>query len=259
MPLIIVFIGLGMLIGVPLLIVVLIKSVRSNLSYFKKETIPLTMIIQEDLPDTMSAKKRNELRVFAVTFPEFLFMGIAPFVGILSLYLFQEEIHPFSNKYIITLSTYVAITYLSYWISRNYKNKIRLENTVFLSHGMVLGIGVYSLLALHFCSPVTLFGGLVLPFLAFPLFAPLPAILYTCREIKELNIYQEQELLYSEFKNDLTINKFIWRNSNNNIITILLLILLIQSFLSLFGQPIDSLWRCIRESKEFLFSINSFF
>ena len=193
-------------------------------------------------------------------FPEILFMGIAPILGSFFIYNFQNDIKPFALDYSPTLITYIVLAYVSYWLSRLFKEKLPAVVNMILPYGMLIGLGLYAVLFVHFISVMTIYGGVLLPFLAFPLFAPLPALLYNLRQIKQHNLFNLKQTIslweqYSESAPEKDLfRKLWWHEGFPNPVFVIGFITAIQIVLYQIGQPFDSLIKVFTESSDFLLS-----
>ena len=248
---------LSLLLIIPIIIIPFVIAIRRNISYWKQQngvSIGRTEVVLEDVLDT--PVQENQIRPVSKLksweFPELWFMGIAPLVGMGLVGAFHREIKPFALEYVSSLFLFIMIPYLSYWISRYGKERLSILMNIALSYGMLIGLGLYLALFLHFIAPITILAGAIFSFLAFPLFAPLPALLYNVREIQEQQ-YHLQIQIQSNYSWYARL-QLSWRNLVINLIVVIIIIVGLIFLLSLFGQDIFSIIDVFLEGKGFLFS-----
>lgn len=257
--------GFGILISLPLLGVPFILSIVRYINYHKwiKSNDPLPNTINDyttvlDEPTRLGVA--YEKWIYKWEFPEFLFMGLAPIAGAAFIYIFQKEIEPFYTPYAPTLIVYIIMAYGCYWASRIFKERLPNAINMILPYGMLMGVVLYTVLFIHFLSPLTLLGGAVLPYFAFPLFAPLPALLYTLRQIKQHNRFAitQTSALWATFNQSSPEREWFrqlwWHEGFPNPVFLLGMILSIQIGLYHIGQPFDAIIEVFRQSKGFLLS-----
>ncbi|MFK8101786.1 MAG: DUF6688 family protein [Saprospiraceae bacterium] len=246
--------------SIPLIIIPFVKAIRRNINFWKIDAAISTPTAQLDFGDdildvpltTTATLKQHIPYLINRDFAELLFMGISPILGIFLVGAFKSEILPFEIKQQLTLVVFILVPYLTYWLSRYYKANFSPLANVFFSYGMLLGLLLYTALFLHFLAPIVLLAGVVFSFLAFPLFAPLPAFLYSLRELR---LQQLHLATYTKDANPWWSFLILsWRNSIINLIFMLLLITIIIYVLSFWGQPFYAILSAFLNSKEFFFS-----
>lgn len=244
--------------SIPLIIIPFVKAIRRNINFWKLDTAmraPLDQVEPDilDVPlTTTTSLKQHIPYIIHRDFAELLFLGVAPIFGIFLVSAFKNDILPFEIKRQLTLIVFILIPYLSYWLSRYYKAKCSPLVNIFLSYGMLFGLLLYTALFLHFLAPIVLLAGVVFSFLAFPLFAPLPAFLYSLREIRLQQLHLE--MYTKEVSPWWSFLILSWRNSIPNLIFLLLFIGIILHVLFFFGQPLYAILSAFVNSKEFFFS-----
>ncbi len=168
------------------------------------------------------------------SYPEILMMGIAPIAGIFLVYYFERDLVPFDLNHFPSLIAYIVFSYVCYWISRFGSSPSSGRMMVIVQHGLAIGILLYLFLFIHYISPLILLGGLVLPYVAFPLFAPLPALLYSWRQMERNNKKITERI--NNGNTDINLNNAYWNFRPQNILILLVLIFVIQGGLMVFGQ-----------------------
>lgn len=99
-----------------------------------------------------------------------LFTVISPLIGFARYDEFKPEI-PFSPEHVPAVELMVAVSALSYWVSRFYKRELPYVLNLFVRAGMLQGILLCILLTIHF-GPEYLINGLAWPTIGFELDAP---------------------------------------------------------------------------------------
>ena len=255
---IIMFLIFGLL-SIPLIIIPFVKAIKRNIAYWKQESNQLValdiaafdFILDAPLEEQQTSR---ENRIISWDFPEVWFLGIAPIMGIWLVVAFYGDIKPFGMKYTTSLFVFILIPYFSYWLSRHAKKQLPIFVNILLNYGMLIGCFLYLALFIHYLAPITLMAGGIFPFLAFPLFAPLPAFLYNIREMKEQNIYVQSQIK----------NKYSWtswmqlapKNIFFNSIIFLAIIIGLIAVLNLCGQGPADLMLAFINGRDFLFSTN---
>ncbi len=185
-------------------------------------------------------------------FPEFLFMGVSPIIGLFFIKSFSGMISPFDVNAAPTLAVYCVFAWSAYWISRLGKANIPAKLLNILPFGIYIGLLLYPFLAIHFISEITLYG-MLLPFFSFPLFAPLPAWLYTLRELMELRNFKAEKAMESLATLGNSSRKIL-NDSTKHYLGFGAFILLIQVVLVLFGQEWTSIIDVFTGGEDFFFS-----
>jgi len=260
---------IGPILAIFIILIPFIKSIYQFNRFFRNTEDTLSLKTAEgmyqsilDTNDTYEVKTKKH-QVASWEFPEILFMGLAPPCGVFMIYYFYRDIQPFHIDYAPVLGIYIFAGYISYWLSRYGKKNISISLAASLPYGIVIGIILYCILFIHFISQLTLLGGAILPFFGFPLFAPLPALLYSIRELKILTTHlheqfdQSEDSIEQQSGNISFARNLLWQNSFQNWGLLIILIFIIQAVLFLFGFPFESIWLALRESGGFLFSLNN--
>ncbi len=260
---------IGPILSIFIILIPFVKSISRFNQFFSntEDAISLTTpdSMYQSILDVNDSYEVNaaEKELDTWEFPELLFMGIAPPLGVFLIYYFYKDIQPFHIDYAPALGVYIFIGYVSYWLSRYCKKHVSISFAAILPYGIAIGILLYCILFIHFISGLTLLGGAVFPFFGFPLFAPLPALLYSTRELKLLTTHLHQQTDKSEYSSEqqssnLSFAKnLLWQNNIENWGFLIVLIFIIQAVLYLFGFPFESIWLALREGEGFLFSLNS--
>jgi hypothetical protein len=247
--------GLAVLLILPLIVVPFFLAIGSAGSYWSRRREERGALFDTFLKRTALI----QLKPFELV--EFFYMGLSPLAGIALVYFFQEDIKPFGMSMMPTLILYVAVGWSSYWLSRYKKETLPDGVNVFLTYGMLAGAFLYLLLTLHYISPMTVLGVMIFPYLAFPLLAPFPALLYTLREIRQLQDYmnskeeEKREIpgIHSEEKQ--LVDQIRWRGMVHSGLTFIGFLACLQLFLLVvFGLPLDSLFLLFAGGEDFLFS-----
>ena len=255
---------IGFIFGLFVILIPFFKSVIRLSRYLNQEHIAINSfqsINSQVLDDLDKDSKSSDMpKVPSWEYPEILFVGIAPIYGIFLTYAFYRDIKPFHIDYAPSLILYILVVYSSYWMSRYYKDKLPVSIVALLPYGIILSFLFYPILIIHFLSPMTLLGGVIFPYLAFPLFAPLPALLYAIREFSILNYFIEkkieelQEKPEPNFTTYAFASQYRWKADFQSVLIFVCLVLMTQLSLYAFGQPLNSLWLVFRESQGFIFS-----
>ena len=160
--------------GIALLIIVL-PFVMAFVSYYRflmnSNTVALKTVMLKadsilDAPMTVPTRKKEP---GILLIPELIFMAISPIYSLWLVVKFHQEIQPFHLHYAFSLGIYILIAYASYWTSRLGKDQLPDIIKILCHYGMIIGLFIYTLLAIHFLSYLTILGGLFLPYLAVPL------------------------------------------------------------------------------------------
>ncbi len=261
---------IGPLLAIFIILIPFIKSITSFNRFVRGEHQPTRRQVSPtnydfilDVDDYEEAKPET-VSISSWEFAEFLFVGVAPLLGVGLIYIFYSEIKPFHIEYVPIVGAYVFIGFLSYWFSRFFKEQLPIFIVALLPYGIGIGILLYIILIIHFISPMTLLGGALLPFLGFPLFAPLPALLYSIREMRILIPHLHNRIYISENSIDYTetgiqfASNISWHNSLQNWALLGVFILGVQAIFYSFGFPLESIWLALREGEGFFFSKTNF-
>ena len=187
-------------------------------------------------------------------YAEIIAMGIAPIMGVILHFVFTDMKIPFAPQYAISAISFIAIGYCSYWLSRGFKNRLSLIANLILPYGIVIGVLSYIMLFVHFMSLTTLLAMGFVSIIAFPLIAPLPAIIYALRQLK-IQVEYLQKQMGEGFQTSNWIKGLRWNFDFINLLYLIGFVSIIQIFLMILGQPLDGFWLAFRESEGFLFSI----
>ena len=210
--------------------------------------------LDEDFLDPPKPQKK-------ANYAETLFMGIAPLFGIALIYGFQSEIKPFAIEYFPSLAVYLLVAYLSYWLSKIFRKELPTEANLLLNYGMITGCLIYPFIAVHYISELTLLGTAIFPYLAFPLFAPLPACLFTFSQLQVHQRFIMGQIKATEI-NYLNARTMEWYSNLYKIdnpfglLGFIIFLMIIQSLLGFFGQPANAVMLAFLHGSEFLFSVN---
>ena len=210
--------------------------------------------LDEDFLDQPKSKRQT-------SYPEILLMGIAPPFGLVLVYGFERDITPYALDYFPSLAVYLLIAYLSYWLSKYYNKEFQIEANLILNFGMLTGCLIYPFMAIHSISEMTLLGAAIFPYLAFPLFAPLPALLFTFRQLEVHQKFISRQIQETEI-NSLNVNSIRWFNNmykmNSPVgwLGLAIFLMVIQSLLGFFGQPANAVFLAFLHGSEFFYSLN---
>lgn len=247
--------------SIPLILIPLYKAVRRNLAFWQsvpnipqvsQSLLSTSHVLDAPFPGDISVKL-PKLTIPSWEFPELWFMGVAPLLGMWLVPTFYNEIQPFQLEHRYTLFVFILIPYACYWLSRYNKTSLPGWFNILLSHGMLIGLLLYFALFLHFFVVVVPFAASIFPFLAFPLFAPLPAFLYNLRELK----LQQLELA-AQAQNTNPWWAFLqlsWQNSIYHLFLTAILIAVIIYSLTLWGENPFAIVLSFLNSREFFFSM----
>lgn len=194
-------------------------------------------------------------------YPEILFMMFAPIAGCIYLPVFKNDIHPFALEHSTSLVAFILISFLSYWLSRFFKNQVSPLIYALLPAGMIIGCVLYLIMAVHFISSMTILGGMIFPYFAIPLFAPIPALLYNIRELIYHNDLFPQKMLAAEWYHPLSKSKFFrllamapWASRPGYYLATAGFAVFIAISMTFFGQDPFSIIKAFTESRDFLLS-----
>ena len=237
--------------SIPLIIIPFVMAIIRFYRFFRDlKIIDLDGILDSTEMEVAVYKKKRKY-----DYPEILFMGISPLLGIIFIFIFRKDIHPFAPEHTLSLGVLVVIAYASYWLLRTRKETLPLSVHLWLPVGMMIGILLYFVLFLHLLSPMILLGAAVFPFFAFPLFAPIPALLYN---IKALHLQRtwllENEMIDSTVFLGITFKRTPWYRNGVYYLLVIGVIIVLQVSLLPFGQEVDSLIKVFTEGEEFFFS-----
>ena len=191
--------------------------------------------------------------------PELLFLLAAPIIGGIFIYVFQRDIEPFAVEHAPSLLLFYLPAMGAYWWARFRRAELKAQERAIIPYFLLVGMGIYALLFLHFISPSTLLGGIIFPYFGFPLYAPLPAFLYTYRLWVDLQPKAEEDDPYvaSEISNDSEWSPYFWRGSMLNWMVLVACLLALYLGQLLLGQSLYSIVAAFTEGQDFLFSAKS--
>lgn len=247
------------LLAIPLIVIPFVLTIVRFVNFFRNtevvESTDESLLDAEEVPHLKARQKEKKF-----TYPEILFMGISPILGIIFVFVFKDDIKPFDINHTLSLGVFVVLAYAAYWVSKIAKQ--RVNNTVFLllPMGMMIGILIYLAIFIHFISPITLMGGALLPVFGFALYAPLPAILFNIKElVRHKQFYRQKFAIEDAYRSTLFFQTLGTSPSINNAtyyIATLLVIAAIQGLLVLVGQDMLSMMHVFTGGEGFLFSEN---
>ncbi len=189
-------------------------------------------------------------------YPEILFLLLAPIGGILMIWTMGDKVAAFKYDYNLSVTAYTLLTFVGYWLSKNFRASNALSKTVIMNYILIIGVILCLFMTLHYYISEVILFSFVLPFFGVPVLSPLPAIIFLSIEIyknnKHLNQALENKIIPK--KQERFIAHFRWTYSPQNFIMLLGIISIVQFLLMLFGQPIDGIIRAFTEGKDFFFS-----
>lgn len=191
------------------------------------------------------------------SYAEAISMGVAPVMGVIVSFFFSEIKVPFDPLYSASAITFIAVGYVSYWLSRRFRTDLPLSINLLLPYGILIGIFCYIFLFLHFISLSTALALAFASLIAFPMLAPLPATFFALRQFQIQRAYLKKSIKQKEDSGEY-IDNWTRNLSFNNFVNPLVLagiIISILGILFLAGQPLDGFWQAFRGSHGFLFSI----
>ncbi|MEO1437830.1 MAG: hypothetical protein AAFV80_19980 [Bacteroidota bacterium] len=195
-----------------------------------------------------------------IRWSEILMMGLGPVVGILLTYIFRTEIKPFDLSYFPSLSLFILVPWLSYWLSRIGKTWISPLLYAALPIGILIGIPIYFGLGLHFVSPLSGLGVAWFPFFGFALLAPIPAMLFLIRELKRHSLFFHVKMdghwyhpmAHTSYFQFLAVRNWIRRPAYY--LVALVVFVGLYALLAVLNQNPYFLIEAFQNSQEFLFS-----
>lgn len=192
--------------------------------------------------------------------PELLFMLISPLIGAGFIYYFSEDIQPFALTHAPSLLLFYLPPFVAYWIARLRFSTLSEGSKVLIPYFLGMGMVIYALLFLHFLSPLTIFGGIILPYFGFPLFAPIPALLYNRRLWHDLNLRQkvESDFVEPSSTEPSWFEAFRWTGSFQNGALLFGLIGVFILAQVVIGQPLTGIYEAFRGGDGFLFSLSGY-
>jgi len=188
-------------------------------------------------------------------YAEIISMGLSPLMGVIVSFFFMEMNIPFDPLYAASAITFIAIGYVSYWVSRGLRKSLPLSINLLLPYGILIGIFCYIFLFIHFLSLTTLMAMAFASIIAFPLIAPLPATFFAIRQFQIQQLYVKEEIKKQEDSEnyiDHWTAFFAWNNSINPF-ALIACILIVLGALFFVDQPLDGFWQAFRGSQGFLF------
>jgi len=193
------------------------------------------------------------------SYPEILFNGISPVLGVFFVYYFNSELKPFDLAHYPSLLAFSFIPFIAYWISRNKTHQFSIKNLAVIEAGLSFGIVLYLAYGIHFCSEMTPIGVFFLPMFGFALIAPVPATVYLLRQliIVKSQITEQVNSTLS-VPNNAKPPFNISPQTKGYLLFCLGVALLLCSLVFLGGQNWDSLIKAFTGGTNFMFSNLSF-
>jgi|GEM_PF-3846017 len=231
-------------------------AVKGLISFFTKYSIRSKSTSPDTILDCVEGNKDVSAYSSTISFPELLYNGIAPILGVFFVYYFHKEIKPFDLGHYPTLLAFSFIPFIAYWVMRKMGDGLSVKSLAVIEPSLIFGVVLYLIYGLHFCSQMTLLGLMIFPFLAFALIAPIPAMGFLLRELSVVRSLINQKTDHTLSAPSALKPAFRLREQTKGyaIFGVGFALLLI-SLVLLGGQDWDSLIKVFRGGQEFLFSI----
>ena len=198
-----------------------------------------------------------------LTLGAFFYMCFCPLLSLLFLHLYPNLQSIFAIAYLPSLQLAILLALAAYWLSLFKMEAMPLWLNLLLPYGIAMGLLLALVMSIHFISGITFWNSLGHAYLVFPLYAPIPILLYGFRQFKRQNKYIVEQLDALAQAGNLSIEDqdaihiLQWKNPPQNIALLLLMMASLQVFLLPAGQPMNALLLAFVESHDFLFSMNA--